>query len=141
MFDFIFSHFLFVMFAGFLVIPALVIVVFFTSRRRWQKRPTAPGLVISSEVVATQRSDKDYGSKPEPCYMARIRYRYTVAGKEYESDTRTNAEIGPDSGIIRAGVDFPREIYAQRVADRYPQGARIVVHYNPEKPSESVLDV
>ena len=29
---------------------------------------------------------------------------------------------------------------AQKVVDRYPSGAQVMVYYNPEKPSDSLLE-
>jgi hypothetical protein len=58
-----------------------------------------------------------------------IRYQYTVAGRQFESDN------------VRAGGDFSSSDSSEAAAivDRYPAGGTCTVYYNPADPSQSVL--
>jgi hypothetical protein len=62
-------------------------------------------------------------------YEPVIEYSYRVDGREYHS-----------TQIAFGGKLAGSEELAQAKAARYPQGADVVVHYDPKNPSNAVLD-
>lgn len=74
------------------------------------------GRVIESEVIRAGRS-----------YQPRIAYHYSVEGRDYENDV-----VDP---VHPRGT----EAWADDAAGRYAPGADLVVFYNPNDPSDSVL--
>jgi hypothetical protein len=84
--------------------------------------PTVQGTVAQSRVKRSR------GSEGGSVYSAEITYRYTVGGREYESDRYRFGDISSSS-----------RGRAQRIVDRYPAGGPATVHYNPSDPSEAVL--
>lgn len=84
--------------------------------------PTAPGVVVSSEVQS--RSDGDTTT-----YGAEILYEYEVDGVRHSS-----SRVGyGDYSTNYSG-------HARNIVKQYPKGAAVTVHYMPEKPGESVLE-
>jgi hypothetical protein len=68
-------------------------------------------------------------STGKPLYWAQIQYRYFVSGKEYESSRYSIAET------FSYAKQRPREIIEEHQA-----GSKTQVFYNPEAPSEAVID-
>jgi hypothetical protein len=58
-----------------------------------------------------------------------LTYRYGVGNRHYEGDT---AQFGPRYVTALALIE--------RLADAYPPGALVTVHYDPDAPGTSVLD-
>ncbi len=79
--------------------------------------PTAEAEVVHSEVTSYQDSE---GST---LYKAAFRFRYTVAGREFVTDT--------DNGY---GTSF--RSWMQKKVDRFAPGTRHRIHYNAEDPAE-----
>lgn len=75
-----------------------------------------PRLIISGQGMGAKRD------------MARVRYRYRVAGQNYESD-----RVWFSGGSASAA-------YNSLVTQAYPVGSRVPVYYNPAAPREAVLD-
>ena len=88
---------------------------------RSEKFPTTPGEVLRSEVT-TSRSRKGTS------YKAVIRYRYVVEDHPYES---TRLRFGQISSSDRQG--------AYALVAQYQPGSRVTVHFNPDNPSEALL--
>jgi hypothetical protein len=84
--------------------------------------PTTSGTVTRSKVKVEVGSDSD-------TYDLDVHYRFEVNGKSYESKS-----IRYDS------VSLWKE-RAEALADRYPAGQRVTVHYNPSAPSDAVLEL
>jgi hypothetical protein len=86
--------------------------------------PTAPGIVVSSEVVTRAMG----GGR---VLLPVVTYRYEVAGAALES-------IG-----LRVGAPalFNSRARAQALADRYPAGSQVTVHYDPASPTIAALDL
>lgn len=78
---------------------------------------SAPGTVVSSEVI------EGFETIPQP----RVIYRFEVGEQDYTSD-----RIGFMMMIT--------ESRAEQIVAAYQPGERIMVHYNPASPSDSVLD-
>jgi len=88
--------------------------------RSW---PSVGGRITESTLdVETHAGKSD-------SYMPRIRYEYAVKGETYES---SQLNFWGSMGGSRS--------VAARTTARYPAGATVAVYYNPESPSEAVLD-
>lgn len=86
----------------------------FTVMNSW---PTVEAEVVESEVTTYEDSE---GST---LYKAQFRFRYTVEGREYQTQT--------DNGY---GTSF--RSWMQTKVDRLPAGSRHRLHYNPADPAE-----
>lgn len=87
--------------------------------------PTAPGTVLESEVEVIPGTP----DLPTDSYQPLIRYSYVVDGQEYLG---SRVSFGLHDSRDREEVE-------STVAE-YPVGGTIDVAYDPEKPSESVLE-
>ena len=90
--------------------------------------PATGGTVLSSKVSAR----KSRGRKRKTAtyqYEPAIRYRYRVAGTEYESS------------VIRFG-DLARSSRAlpEKLVAAYPEGATVAVRYDPDDPARATLE-
>jgi hypothetical protein len=86
--------------------------------------PTTVGTVTHSGVKSVRPGAARGGTK----YRPDVEYEYSVGGETYIGN-RLNF-----SGA--AGGRGP----ANEKADAYPEGSRVIVHYNPNSPSDSVLE-
>jgi len=84
--------------------------------------PIAKGKIVASKV--------EYSiSYVGILYCPKVRYRYKIAGNDYENDA------------VRSGrANFFTRGPAARIAARYPAGASVKVRCDPADPSESVLE-
>lgn len=92
---------------------------------RW---PSVPGRVVSSKVV--QRKTGGVGVEEKDVELrnfAKVTYEYAVQGKKF-SASRVN--IGEDLGNYRV----------EETIAKYPEGASVIVFYNPTKHGEAVLE-
>jgi hypothetical protein len=88
--------------------------------------PTATGTVISSEIREISQGDSRYGAYVT--YRAKILYDYSVGGVTYSSTTVSFVEQESSLSDARGMVD------------RYPEGKRVEVYYDPLRPEVSVLE-
>lgn len=101
--------------------------------RRW---PTINGQIVSSSIHEFQRRrDKPLrtmrGLKMmKTMYMPVVEYSYTVGGRDFSSRSIW------DGTEVSGSRD-----YARRVADRYPVGKTVVVHYDPADSAKAALVV
>lgn len=98
-------------------------IIFFMRRKmaavsQW---PSTMGMVNASYLE--RRSSSEGGSTNYPV----VQYSYQVGGQAYQS---AKLAPGPEVGGTGAG----------RVVERYPAGAQVMVFYNPQNPSEAVLE-
>lgn len=91
---------------------------------RSQSWPTTPGRVILSEV------ETRYRTKGRRSHTAHIVYEYEVDGVRYECD-RINF-----GGKTRHSLHH----FAEQQAFRYPTQMDVLVAYNPDNPSQAVLE-
>lgn len=63
-------------------------------------------------------------------YKARVSYRFTVDGREFVGNRACFGDSDRSSWSL----------LARRIVARYRVGAAVTVHYDPEKPSEAVLE-
>lgn len=109
-------------FSALLVDGILLGIIFFTRRKvaeagTW---PSTLGTVTSSTVE--RRSSGDGYS-----YYPVVHYTYQAIGQSYQGN-----RIMPGPQVGGSG--------AQNIVARYPAGAQVMVYYDPNKPSESVLE-
>ena len=91
--------------------------------------PTAPGRIISSKVGSREETrDSSSGSRRVTMYFADVRYSYNVEGAGCTSERVSFGE--PDSNTSGP---------ARSIVNAYPAGKEVLVHYNPDKPSEAAL--
>lgn len=96
------------------------------NRARADRWHTTNGRVIERGIY---QPEQPMLSAPAFRYSPLIRYRYEVAGQQFES-----------RWILPRHIQLPRHNtmqWAQRQADSFPD--ELVVHYNPQTPSESYL--
>jgi hypothetical protein len=83
--------------------------------------PTATGVVTQSEVEEVREPHHPFTFRPK------IRYGYTVAGKEYTRDRYRYSRWSSSAH------------WARRVVASHPVGSRVAVHYAPGDPSDATL--
>src|SRR5215216_1300350 len=106
-----------------LLLNAIFLGVIFFMRRRMatvSQWPSTMGTVMMSRIE--QRSTSD-GYTDYPV----VQYSYQVSGQPYQG---TKLAPGPEVGGTGA----------RKVVGRYPAGAQVMVFYNPQNPSEAVLE-
>lgn len=112
-------------FGGLLFIFDAIIlgIIFFTRRKVAQASswPSTIGTVLISTVQAEHNSDGEYS------YYPVVQYTYQVMGQTHQGN-----RIMP--GLVVGGSG------ANKVVARYPMGAQVTVYYDPDKPSDAVLE-
>src|SRR5687767_1078844 len=81
--------------------------------RRW---PQARGTIIASKLHRSRDAEGGHTYRPD------VSYRYAVKGREFVA---SRTRFGDRLELGWAGL-------ADRVVRRYPVGAAILVHYNPQ---------
>src|SRR5688500_2093887 len=107
-----------------LILNAIFLGIIFFMRRKMaavSQWPSTMGTVLMSTLE--RRYSSDSGSTDYPV----VQYSYQVSGQTYQS---TKLAPGPEVGGTGAG----------KVVARYPAGAQVMVFYNPENPSDAVLE-
>jgi hypothetical protein len=107
----------------FLLNTILLAVIFFMRRKmaavsQW---PSTGGVVLASMLESRSDSEGGYTNYPV------VKYAYQVGTQNYQS--RTIAP-GPEIGGSGAG----------KVISRYPINTLVTVYYNPQNPSDAVLE-
>jgi hypothetical protein len=82
--------------------------------------PTADGVVVLSQTVR--------GCGKGNSYFPRVHYRYSTGGVDYLGKRLAFGNVGCGS-----------ETKARTIASRFPVDSAVTVHFNPERPDESVL--
>jgi hypothetical protein len=109
----------------FLVLNVIFLGILFFMRRRMaavSQWPSTMGTVNAS-YLERRHSSSDSGSTNYPV----VQYSYQVSGQPYQA---TKLAPGPEVGGTGAG----------KVVARYPAGAQVMVFYNPQNPSDAVLE-
>lgn len=107
-----------------IILNAIFLAVIFFMRRKMaavSQWPSTMGTVNSSYLE--RRSSSEGGSTNYPV----VQYSYQVGGQAYQNSKRAP---GPEIGGTGAG----------KVVERYPVGAQVMVFYNPQNPSDAVLE-
>jgi len=110
-----FIFFLFIL----LTITQIRLLIHGKNNPRWS---ITEGLITDSRKVLTGIQTDRYG--------ARVNYRYSVKGKEYDNNT-LSLEQNTEGYNLAAAEAF---------LEKYPKGKTVEVHYNPKKPGMSVLE-
>lgn len=97
-------------------------IIFFTQRKMnaVQGWSSAMGTVLASYLERRHSND---GSTNYPV----VQYSYQVGGQTYQG-----AKIAPGMEVGGTG--------AGRVVEKYPEGAQVMVFYDPNNPSDAVLE-
>lgn len=106
------------------ILNAVFLTIIFFMRRRMatvSQWPSTMGSVIASRLEQRSSSEGGYTNYPV------VQYSYQVSGQAYQS---YKLAPGPEVGGTGAG----------KVVARYPVGAQVMVFYNPQNPSEAVLE-
>ncbi len=106
-----------------ILMNAVLLFNIFSAQRKasaMQTWPSASGTVVESELRSRRRNSRRI-------YYPHIVYSYNVMGQAY-----TGKDIGPGK---YSGTTTAREIVA-----KYPSGAPVEVYYDPQNPSEAVLE-
>ncbi len=98
-------------------------IIFFMRRRmaavsQW---PSTMGSVSASYLERRSSSESGYTNYPI------VQYSYQIGGQAYQG---LKIAPGPEVGGTGAG----------KVVARYPAGAQVMVFYNPQNPSDAVLE-
>ena len=112
-----------IVFVLFILNAVFLTIIFFMRRRmatvsQW---PSTMGSVIASRLEQRSSSEGGYTNYPV------VQYSYQVGGQAYQS---YKLAPGPVVGGTGAG----------KVVARYPVGAQVMVFYNPQNPSDAVLE-
>ena len=105
------------------ILNVVFLAILFFMRRRMavvSQWPSTMGTVVNSYLERRSSSD---GSTNYPV----VQYSYQVGGQMYQS---SKLAPGPEVGGTGAG----------KVVARYPAGAQVMVFYDPQKPSDAVLE-
>lgn len=105
-------------------------LLFFVGHRRYLARanawPVTAGEVVSSTVE--QRHSTQNG-KTRTTYLPVVEFAYTVEGNRLHSrQVKLGLEVSGSAS------------FAQGIADRYPAGSPVEVHYDPQDPSNAALE-
>lgn len=90
--------------------------------------PSTQGRVIESRVVESHSSDSDGDTTTN--YRPYIKYEYEVVGSTFTSD---KLAIGP-------AVSTSNYRKSEEKVKRMPVGAAVTVFYNPDDPTDAVLE-
>ena len=107
-----------------LILNAVFLGVIFFMRKKMaevSQWPSTMGSVVMSTIDRRSSSDGGYTDYPV------VQYSYQIGGQAYQS---TKLAPGPELGGSGA----------RGVVARYPAGAQVMVFYNPQNPSDAVLE-
>ncbi len=109
----------------FLILNVIFLGILFFMRRRMAavSQWSSTMGTVSASYLERRHSSSDSGSTNYPV----VQYSYQVSGQSYQS---TKLAPGPEVGGTGAG----------KVVARYPAGAQVMVFYNPQNPSDAVLE-
>src|SRR5215207_470284 len=108
-----------------IILNVVFLAIIFFMRRRMatvSQWPSTMGTVNAS-YLERRHSSSDSGSTNYPV----VQYSYQVGGQPYQG---MKIAPGPEVGGTGAG----------KVVERYPAGAQVMVFYNPQNPSDAVLE-
>jgi hypothetical protein len=107
-----------------LILNVVFLAIILFMRRRMatvSQWPSTMGTVLMSRIEQRSSSEGGYTNYPV------VQYSYQIGGQPYQS---YKLAPGPEVGGTGAG----------KVVARYPAGVQVMVFYNPQNPSEAVLE-
>lgn len=108
---------------GLLIFGTVVKMREVKSAQTWQ---TIRGKIIRSEARSKKVNDMTRWGPKTVNYPA-VTYEFSVKGRHYTGERISLAEIIPESDI-------------ESILERYPVGAEVTAYYNPQNPSQTVLE-
>ncbi len=111
-----------------IVIGAAFIVAALVSKRRANAAsswPTVGGTILKMELVRHVNRSSGITSVS---YEPKVEYQYAVMGQPYTGKR------------LAFGTMRVKEAEGEQIRAKYREGAQVAVHYNPEKPTESLLE-
>jgi hypothetical protein len=119
---------------GFGILLLLLVVSALREAVAMKRWPVAKGRVLSSTVEQYRAiaGAGNFGSTRARMTLYRpvVVYEYEAAGQRFRGD-RIAQSPGINNGV---------PIFAEKTVQRYPCGSAVDVHFNPKRPSESVLE-
>jgi len=112
-----------------ILVGLVFVVVSIVMRRKAQAAqtwPVAPGQILFCTVESHTSTDSDGDSSTT--YEPKVEYSYAVMGTPMKGHRISYGAMGSNYKSAR------------KIADQYPAGSAVSVHYNPEKTSEAVLE-
>lgn len=108
-----------------LILNVVFLGIIFFMRRRMASVSQWPSTMgtVSASYLERRHSSSESGSTNYPV----VQYSYQVGGQAHQG---TKIAPGPEVGGTGAG----------KVVERYPAGAQVMVFYNPQNPSDAVLE-
>ena len=97
----------------------------FVRREQAQSFPSTKGTIMRSYIKETQGSRRS----ADPTYGPEIDFTFEVNGKTYSSDTYRYGDWGSSDRSL-----------AESAVGRYVVGQQVVVYYNPNDPSDAILE-
>ena len=90
--------------------------------------PSITGTIAETEVRESRNTNDD--GRVDVSYYPQVTYTYEVAGQSHRSHRIAFGAITPVRNVTQV----------QKALTQYPVGTPISVYYNPDKPSEAVLE-
>ncbi len=106
------------------ILNVIFLTVIFLMRRKMatvSQWPSTMGTVMTSRLEQRSSSEDGYTDYPV------VQYSYQIGGQAYQS-----YKLAPGPEVGGTG--------AANVVARYPAGAQVMVFYNPQNPSDAVLE-
>ena len=90
--------------------------------------PSVKGKVVESGI-RTEKGPSSSKTGSRDSYHANVIYEYDVIGKVYTGRKVGFGEYGRED-----------EVHATKISEKYPEGEAVDVYYDPDQPSDSVLE-
>ena len=100
---------------------------FYRTAAASQSWPTTSGTVTLSSYYRNDSRDSD--GHTSITYGAKIHYKYQVDGTDYHGDRVSSLDYSSSNTK-----------HVHSIMDRYPMGKEVTVHYNPDNPSDALLE-
>lgn len=113
-----------------LAFVAIGVVIFFLGLRYLRLAKASAGWPATQGSITTARVRVDDRGESSESYHPEITYSYSVMGTSYEGSRR----------IIGATRGYSNRRGAEAFLQAYPVGQQVTVYYDPQKPSEAVLE-
>jgi hypothetical protein len=107
--------------------PLIFGLLYYLAQRR--ARAAENWIMTLGEIVTSEIQERKT-SRNKRTTVAHIVYQYEVMNQTYRSD-RLNFKLGRTTGFT--------SLLEEQIA-QYPMGKRVEVYYNPDDPSDAVLD-
>jgi len=113
----------------FVIFGIVLLIVWISSKKKAeasQKWPTVSGLILSTHVDIHTSTDSDGSTSTS--YKPVVNYSYSIMGQEYTANR------------IAFGANAFSRKKCDSIIARYLTNQQVIVHYNPEKLEDAVLE-